>query len=280
MIMATSKPIEITAFQAWFLADHLRAGIFPWVLAITQPYVDPVEREPFNDRCVAELQALNVMDSQGRVRSHVAKGIRTVCHCSQWLEWRTVRGPEKVLRAVLARDDDDPFLAYLALRDEQAFTLTPVEIGSTEDLQSLAIVGLDQRQQPAVFEEFDMDMDVGAAIDKRVAAGADVAEALVQEGISLDAAEVMETARRGERTLVELTAHDLVDGRRSSTDVSVNIIDSRVGRILVAPGPGEPRVGGVSTFAPGTAFQISVALRNLTERLPSGSWFPEELLTY
>ena len=36
--------VELTAEQAWFLADRLGAGSFPWVLAITQPYADAAER--------------------------------------------------------------------------------------------------------------------------------------------------------------------------------------------------------------------------------------------
>ena len=39
---------ELTAEQAWFLADRLGAGGFPWVLAITQPYSDPAAKNGFD----------------------------------------------------------------------------------------------------------------------------------------------------------------------------------------------------------------------------------------
>jgi len=40
--------VELTAEQAWFLADRLGAGGFPWVLAITQPYSDPAAKDGFD----------------------------------------------------------------------------------------------------------------------------------------------------------------------------------------------------------------------------------------
>ena len=42
-VLMTNKyeAVEVTAHQAWFLADYLRAGSYPWMLAITAPYVDP-----------------------------------------------------------------------------------------------------------------------------------------------------------------------------------------------------------------------------------------------
>ena len=40
--------VELTAEQAWFLADRLGAGGFPWVLAITQPYSDPAAKNGFD----------------------------------------------------------------------------------------------------------------------------------------------------------------------------------------------------------------------------------------
>ncbi len=43
--MTRFEAVEITAQQAWFLAEHLHAGSFPWKLAITAPYFDPAERD-------------------------------------------------------------------------------------------------------------------------------------------------------------------------------------------------------------------------------------------
>ena len=63
--MAEFEAAEVTAHQAFFLADYLGAGMYPWKLAITGPYVDPAERGPFNERCLAELTEAGVIDDQG-----------------------------------------------------------------------------------------------------------------------------------------------------------------------------------------------------------------------
>lgn len=119
-------------------------------------------------------------------------------------------------------------------------------------------------------------MDTGKAIDARIGRGADIAETLVELGIPERDAEIMELARTGERITIELTAHEATNGSRHSTDVSVNVISTEVGLILVSPPAGEPREGGSSVFAPAEPFAIAMAVRDLTDRLPSGTWFHEE----
>ena len=39
--------VELTVDQAWFIAETIGAGNFPWVLAITTPYRDAAERGAF-----------------------------------------------------------------------------------------------------------------------------------------------------------------------------------------------------------------------------------------
>ena len=45
----TAQPnaVELTVDQAWFIAETIGAGTFPWVLAITTPYTDAAERGAF-----------------------------------------------------------------------------------------------------------------------------------------------------------------------------------------------------------------------------------------
>lgn len=269
----TSTAVEITAQQAWFLAEHLRAGMFPWKLAVTAPYIDPGERDQFNARCAEELTGLGVLDEHGRVHPTVADSIRAVCQARQWLEWVTVIDEDRILRGVLARTTSP--VAVVALRYAQMLTFTAMQIDYSESLVPVVTAGLED-QPPADFTEFTLPMDLGAAIDKRIAAGADVGETLSALGIPEREAEVMELARLGERSWVEITAHEAADtGARHHTDVCVNIINSEVGRILVAPPADEPRAGGESVFAPAEPFAIAVALRDLTARLPT-PWFPDE----
>lgn len=272
--MARYEAVEVTAQQAWFLADHLHAGAFPWKLAITTPYLDPGQREAFNEQCVAELTETGVIDATGQVKPSVAEAIQTVCQATQWLEWLTLVDPQQVLRGVLARTA--PPDAVVALRYAQMITFTPLELTHSEAIVPIITAGLPPDQPPARFEEFSLPMDIGKAIDERISRGADVVETLVDLGVPEQDAEIMEIARTGDRITVELTAHEASNGSRRQTDVSVNLISTDVGLILVSPPAGEPREGGSSVFAPAEPFAVSMAVRELTERLPSGTWFPDE----
>ena len=271
--MTVMTAVEVTAEQAWFLGDRLGAGAWPWKLAITAPYADPGDAQRVIDRIVADLTAQAVMVDDS-INAGVAASVRAVCRARHWLEWVSVAGPDRVLRGVLARNPDGSAVA--ALRYAQMLTLTPLDVDYAESLVPIVTAGLAE-QRPARFAEFALPMDLGVAVDRRIAAGADIAETLTGLGLSERQAQVMELARSGDRVLVEITAHELTEhGARRDTDVCVNIINSDVGRILVAPPPGEPRQGGESGFAPAEPFAIAVALRDLTARLPSGSWFPDE----
>lgn len=267
------QAVEVTAAQAWFLADHLRAGSYPWKLAITTPYVDPNERDAFNERCTEDLTAQGIIDDQGQVNATLADSIRTVCQARQWFEWLTIIDEDRILRAVLARNT--PPDAVVAMRYAQMVTFTPMIVDYSEALVPIITTGLDD-QPPARFTEFSLPMCAGAAIDQRVAAGADIVSALTELGIPESDAEVMEIARSGERSYVELTAHEATNGARHQTDVCINVINTGIGRILVSPLHDQPGAGGDSVFAPAEPLAIAMALRDLTARLPLRDWFPDE----
>ncbi|CMI24796.1 putative ESX-3 secretion-associated protein EspG3 [Mycobacterium tuberculosis] len=40
---ATPNAVELTVDNAWFIAETIGAGTFPWVLAITMPYSDAAQ---------------------------------------------------------------------------------------------------------------------------------------------------------------------------------------------------------------------------------------------
>lgn len=274
--MTRFEAVEITAQQAWFLAEHLHAGSFPWKLAITAPYFDPAERDEFNAKTQAELVASGVIDTHENVKASVAQAIRTTCHASQWLEWLTVTSTDnqQVLRGVLARSSDSD--AVVALRYAQMVTFTPMQLTHSEAIVPIITSGLPDDVRPARFNEFELSMDIGKSIDSRIGRGADIVDTLTDLGVPEQDAEIMEIARTGERVTVELTAHQATNGSRHQTDVSVNLISTEVGLILVSPVPGTPRQGGVSVWAPGEPFAIAMAVRELISRLPSGTWFPAE----
>ena len=52
---AQANAVELTVDQAWYIAETVGAGTFPWVLAITMPYTDAAERGAFIDRQAGEL---------------------------------------------------------------------------------------------------------------------------------------------------------------------------------------------------------------------------------
>jgi hypothetical protein len=274
MTVTSHEAVEVTAPQAWFLADYLRAGSYPWMLAITAPYVDPAERDSFQRQCLAELTHTGIIDEHGQVKATVAQAVNTVCRPRQWLEWRTMIDPDQILRGVLARST--PPDVVVALRYAQMVTLTPLQLAHSEAVVPIITAGLPAEQAPARFAEFCLPMEFGRAIDARIGRGADIFETLTELGVPDREAEIMEIARTGERITVELTAHEAGDGARQHSDVSVNLISTEVGLILVSPMAGESGEGADSVFAPAEPFAVAMAVRDLTERLPSGTWFPEE----
>ncbi|MFY1621177.1 ESX secretion-associated protein EspG, partial [Micromonospora sp. WMMD736] len=68
-----ANAVELTVEQAWYVADTLGAGSFPWVLAITQPFSDPAARRGFTSERVAELAQLGVLTDDNDINPAVAR---------------------------------------------------------------------------------------------------------------------------------------------------------------------------------------------------------------
>ena len=96
--------VELTADAAWYLADTLGAGAFPWVLAITPGYSAPAERNAFERRHITWLTRAGVMNAEGVVDPAVARWIRRVCRPTWWHELRFVGPGGALLRGIVARD--------------------------------------------------------------------------------------------------------------------------------------------------------------------------------
>lgn len=280
--MTKFEAVEVTAEQAFFLADILNAGALPWKLAITTPYYELADRDSFNDRCRRELSTATeiqgrsrppVIDSSGQVRPSVANAVRAVCRSAQRLEWLTIVDKNQILRSVLARTASSTEVVC-AQRYAQMVTFTPMEVTYTEALVPIVTAGL-QDLQPARFREFSLSLRDAKSIDERVRKGADIIDALTDLGVPASDAAVMELAYSGAHPYIELTAHDAINGARRDTEVSINVFNSSVGRIVVSTPPGEQEC----IFAPGDPFAIAVAIRDLTDRLPSGTWFPDDNLS-
>ncbi len=277
---AKPNAVELTVDQAWFIAETVGAGTFPWVLAITTPYTDAAERGAFLDRQAAELTRMGLMSEGGAVNPAVAEWIRQVCFPDRWLDLRYVGSgevsgaAEALLRGIIARRGDR---TVVGLRNAQLVTFTAMDIHDARALVPVLSVGLAQRR-PAQFDEFSLPAQVGARADERLRNGAALTEVLDYLGIPRSARPVVESVFTGPRSYVEIVAGCRKDGQHASTEVGMSIVDTTAGRVLVSPSrafDGE----WISTFRPGTGFAIAVAVEQLTAELPDAEWFPGKRLS-
>jgi hypothetical protein len=277
----TAKPnaVELTVDQAWFIAETVGAGTFPWVLAITTPYADAAERGAFIAAQHAELTRMGMVSADGVVNAAVTEWIRVVCFPERWLDLRYVgsaaaAGSDDLLRGIIARRGNK---TVVALRNAQLVTFTAMDIHDTRALVPILGVGLAQRA-PARFDEFSLPAQVGARADERLRNGASLTEVLDYLGIPKSARSVVESVFTGPRSYVEIVAGRHHDGQHASTEVGMSIVDTTLGRVLVSPSrafDGE----WISTFRPGNAFSIAVAVEQLTGQLPDGHWFEDNRLS-
>lgn len=264
-----ANAVELTVEQAWFIAEEVGCGSFPWVLAITPPYSEPAAAGQFAADRGAELTELGVMSGSGVINPAVAQWIQQTCRARQWLELRIVGAHGDMLRGLVARDDET---SVIALRSSGLVTFTAMELLHPNDLVPVLVAGLGGRRA-ATFDDFTVPVRAGARADEKLRDGADLTEVLEYLGIPGSARPVVEAVFTGRRSYVEIVAGEHRDGHRVSTDVGVSVVDSEAGRILVSPSrafDGE----WVSTFAPGTAAAIAAAVDRLIATLPHGSWFP------
>ena len=279
---AAPNAVELTVDQAWFIAETVGAGTFPWVLAITMPYTDAGERGAFIDRQAAELTRLGMMSASGDVNPAVADWIRQVCFPDRWLDLRYVgsgqtSGADELLRGIIARRGGQTQKTIVALRNAQLVTFTAMDIHDARALVPVLGVGLAQRP-PARFDEFNLPARVGVRADERLRNGGSLAEVLDYLGIPQSARPVVESVFSGPRSYVEIVAGCRHDGQHASTEVGMSIVDTPAGRVLVTPSrafDGE----WISTFRPGTAFAIALAVEQLTAQLPDAEWFPGNRLS-
>ncbi len=286
---AEPNAVELTVDHAWFIAESIGAGNFPWVLAITTPYCDAAQRDAFFERQKADLTRMGLVSEDGSktgtVNPAVADWIRVVCFPDRWLDLRYIgpgaaTGTGELLRGVVAQRADATGMSpktIVALRNAQLITFTAMDIDDPRALVPVLGVGLAQRP-PARFEEFSMPARVGARADERLRSGAPLPEVLDFLGIPNSARPVVASVFAGPRSYVEIVAGCHRDGQHATTDVGMSIVDTTSGRVLVSPSrafDGE----WVSTFSPGTPFAIAVAVEQLTAQLPDGHWFPGQRLS-
>jgi len=278
--------VELTVDHAWFIAETVGAGSFPWVLAITTPYRDAAQRTAFLERQKDELTRMGLVTEGGSkavtVNPAVADWIAVVCFPDRWLDLRYVgpgaaTGAGELLRGVVAQRPGTTGKTVVALRNAQLITLTAMDIDDPRALVPVLGVGLAQRP-PARFQEFSMPTRVGARADERLRSGAPLAEVLDYLGIPESARPVVESVFSGPRSYVEVVAGCHRDGQHATTEVGMSIVDTTAGRVLVSPSrafDGE----WVSTFSPGTTLAIAIAVEQLTSQLPDGQWFPGQQLS-
>ncbi|WP_156687492.1 ESX secretion-associated protein EspG [Mycobacterium sp. Marseille-P9652] len=274
--------VELTVDQAWYIAETIGAGNFPWVLAITTPYRDAAHRAAFLERQRTELVGMGLVSEGGVVHPAVAGWIKAVCFPDRWLDLRYVgsvaaTGTGELLRGVVAQRPGVTGKTIVALRSAQLITFTAMDIDDPRALAPVLGVGLAQRS-PACFDEFSLPMRVGARADERLRAGAPLTEVLDYLGVPRSARPVVESVFTGPRSYVEVVAGCRRDGRHATTEVGMSIVDTTAGRVLVSPSrafDGE----WVSTFSPGTPFAVAAAIEQLTAFLPDERWFPGQRLS-
>jgi hypothetical protein len=276
---SSPNAVELTVDQAWFIAETVGAGSFPWVLAITTPYRDGAQRSAFVDSQRDELTRMGLMTPQGVINPRVADWIKVVCFPGRWLDLRylgpgSVTNDGEMLRGIIAQRAGT---TVVALRSAQLTTFTVMDIDDPRALVPVLGVGLSQRP-PARFEEFSMPARVGARADERLRSGAPLAEVLDYLGIPASARPVVESVFSGPRSYVEIVAGCNRDGRHTTTEVGMSLVDTTAGRVLVTPTRAFDDEW-VSTFRPGTPFATAVAIEQLTSYLPDGEWFPDHHLS-
>ena len=286
---AEPNAVELTVDHAWFIAETIGAGSFPWVLAITTPYCDAAQRDAFFEGQKDELIQMGLLSADGVINPTVADWMRVVCFPDRWLDLRYIApskdtgkatGTGELLRGIVAQRAGTTGRTpktVVALRSAQLITFTTMDIDDARALVPVLGVGLPQRP-PARFEEFSMPTRVGARADERLRSGTSLGEVLDYLGIPESARPVVESVFSGPRSYVEIVAGYHRDGQHATTEVGMSIVDTTAGRVLVSPSrafDGE----WVSTFRPGTPFAIAVAIEQLTACLPDARWFPGQRLS-
>jgi hypothetical protein len=231
--------VELTVDHAWFIAETIGAGSFPWVLAITTAYRDAAQRGAFVQRQRDELTRMGLMSADGAVNPAVADWIRVVCFPDRWLDLRylgpaAAGGAGDLLRGIVAQRADTTDETVVALRSAQLITFTAMDIDDSLALVPVLGVGLTQRP-PARFDEFSMPTRVGSRADERLRSGASVAEVIDYLGIPESARPVVESVFSGPRSYVEIVAGCHRDGQHTTTEVGMSIVDTDAGRVLVSP---------------------------------------------
>src|ERR1700756_5669930 len=164
---AEPNAVELTVDHAWFIAESIGAGSFPWVLAITTPYCEAAQRDAFFEREKGELTRMGLVSEDGpktgTVNPAVAEWIRVVCFPDRWFDLRYIEpgaapGTDELLRGVVAQRASatgKPPKTIVALRNAQLITFTTMDIDDPRALVPVLGVGLTQRP-PARVEEVSM----------------------------------------------------------------------------------------------------------------------------
>src|ERR1700745_3241434 len=182
--------VELTVDHAWFIAETIGAGSFPWVLGTTVPYRDAAQRQPFFERQRADLMRMGLVSQDGLINPAIAEWIRVVCFPDRWLDLRYVgaaaTGTGELLRGIVAQRaggrTGKTAKTVVALRSAQLITFTAMHIDDPRTLVPVLGVGLAQRP-PARVDEFSMPARVGARADERLRSGAALSEVVEYLGI-------------------------------------------------------------------------------------------------
>lgn len=266
---------EFNLDQMLMLQQLLKVTRFSDVLEVRPPlhYIDD-ER-----RTAAQADALAVLTQQGVVEG----GEVTEPTIAQWI--RVLQRPDIELMARIWRKDTELGMCVcrrgplhvVAMRYGDLYTVQPLSTG--EEITSVAQVVAPIQAvlgdgEPAAFEPINLLVDEGAAIDRRVAKGANYYQELIAAGVAEPSARfVTDALERGEEVWrSEIGAIEYVPGGQVLSKAGVGVFDTPKGRIIAAPSLAlDGRLW--STFAPGTPVRLVKSVELIVETLPGLTWF-------
>jgi hypothetical protein len=144
-----ANAVELTVEQAWFIAEQVGSGSFPWVLAITPPYSEPAAAAAFAADRVAELTDLGVLSGGGVVDPLSPMDQADLPGPPLARAAHRVHGRGHAARGGGPSDET----TVVALRSGSLVTFTAMDIRLPRDLVPVVTAGLTGRR-PADFPEF------------------------------------------------------------------------------------------------------------------------------
>lgn len=238
---------------------------FPIVLALMPNVYNSDDQDQVDGIVRERLQVAGILDAAGAVHPEVRAWIGALAAPDRQLHARVIRAGQPMLRVSIVRAGG---LHVMAMRCDDHVVLQPINViagrGAGKDLAAAlaAVLG-------------DVPSAQIATVSGPVDLVASDAEALREVGASRETAETL--ARAGEfeaDQFAEIGASDYSRGPEQDVDLTIRVVDTIEGRIIVAPHaathPGGDRWVSISGASNG---QLAGAIDALCGLMASRRWF-------